>query len=687
MQRRNETKDTGYASSLLLLTVFFFLLEVSFFVQCNQAYLDDFNFVSKKIHLPWILLPDILYFFLAQLLLHAAYCCLVWAVTKLVGSMLQLSPRTTFRLGISCWLLGIVTIIVANRYFFPNSKFSDLIAVHSVIIRVLFYVLFFCCCILLCLACLRLLYVGYLLVKRYLFLRRIIFMVGSFIVLWMWFYPKQPALPWHTPIFSNRPNVIIVGIDSLRPDFLGYFDGMKQTPFLDHFLHHATVFTEAFTPLARTFPSWVGILTGQYPKQNHIRSNLVDFKTLDLSASLPAILQHYGYETVFATDETRFSNIDQHFGFDKIIAPPMGLNDFLLGTFNDFPLSNLVINSLLGQWLFPHSYANRPVYFSYQPDSFLHLVARYLQHRADKPLFLAIHFCLPHYPYLWAQQVISENIAERYQAAIQRVDQQAQDFFVLLQNLHILDHAIVIVLSDHGEAIEFAGDRITDQELFIAGENNPVQQIPKFYPPSIDDETVNQSAGHGTDVLGLTQYHTLLAFRFYGMQQIPHRDVAGIVSLLDIKPTLLTFLHIPYNPVAGNALVEVIQAHKKPPSISLFLESDFSPAAIRTIYPETRQVVLEGIEFFHVDSATARLTVKPSMEKMIISSKQYAELQGEWVLALYPQQQGGYMPILVNLVTGAWTNDLQTPFAKASPALGMLQAIRHFYQDKTINLL
>ncbi len=35
----------------------------------------------------------------------------------------------------------------------------------------------------------------------------------------------------------------------------------------------------------------------------------------------------------------------------------------------------------------------------------------------------------------------------------------------------------------------------------------------RFYPPSLDKEEVNQSAGHGTDVLGLTQYHSLLAFK------------------------------------------------------------------------------------------------------------------------------------------------------------------------------
>src|SRR5262249_27009882 len=148
--------------------------------------------------------------------------------------------------------------------------------------------------------------------------------------------------------------------------------------------------------------------------------------------------------TVFATDETRFSNIDQRYGFDQVITPPIGLNDFLLGTFNDFPLSNLLINTWLGKYLFPHSYANRPVYFTYDPDSFLNLVKPVLGEARNKLLFLAIHFCLPHHPYLWASLPANEwDVVERYQQSIVRADQQLQDFFCLLQRYHLLDHAIV----------------------------------------------------------------------------------------------------------------------------------------------------------------------------------------------------------------------------------------------------
>ena len=67
---------------------------------------------------------------------------------------------------------------------------------------------------------------------------------------------------------------------------------------------------------------------------------------------------------------------------------------------------------------------------------------------------------------------------------------------------------------------------------------------------------------------------------------------------------------------------------------------------------------------------------------MIIDSKQYADIYGEWMLALYPQDKKQQMPILINLKTGEWTNNLKSTFAQRSPALGMLKELRLFYGNE-----
>lgn len=679
-----DSNASGMFFCLLLLTSFFFLLEISFFIQCNKFYFEDFSFVTDNLKVPTSILPSIFYFIVAQLIVHLIYCLLIYVVTLLVANLFYLSSSKKIRLGIGLWILGLITVLVANQYLFPNSKFAGLTSIiffNSSVTKISLIILLCSCAVVVFLAG-----VGLILYALPLSIRKIIYtiiaIVGMSIFL---FFLLKPLSITPNIATSKQPNIILVGIDSLRPDFLSYFGYEKSTPFLDSLLKQSTVFSEAVTPLARTFPSWTGILTGKYPRQIGIRSNLAQQQHVDFSQALPMVLKRHGYETMFATDETRFSNIDKNYGFDRIITPPMGLNDFLLGTFNDFPLSNLLMNTSFGKWFFPYSYANRPVYYNYEPDSFINLVRPVLQGQRTKPLFLAIHFCLTHYPYLWASLAGNDfSVLERYEASILRVDEQLRDFFVLLKQNHLLDHALVIVLSDHGEALELPGDRITEKDLFLPAKKNKKIPIPKFYPPSLDKEEINQSAGHGTDVLGLTQYHTLLAFKLYGMGAQQNKIIPGVVSLLDIQPTIFQLMEFNQPPSGGQSLAKVIQGKikKTPEQRHIFLESDFSPEAIRTVYPETRKVILEGIQIFQINPITMRLTVKDSMNTMIISSKQYADIYGEWMLALYPQSKNDRMPILINLVTGEWTNDLHSNFAKKSPALAMLAALKEFYGNE-----
>jgi len=689
MRQLQTDKSERILFYLLFLTGFFLLLELSFFIQCNRTYLADYVFVSDNLHIPSTILPGIFYFIFAQLLVHLAYCYVIWIIVSLIKNLGFLTSNQIIPLTICTWMLGLITIFTANHYYFPNSKFvelTSLILFNQQVAKDVLIFLLICCCIVFLLALTSL-------IKSIISRSFVIPLILGLGVTFGFTYLKSGTIIEPNVATRLKPNIILVGVDSLRPDFLSYFGYEKSTPFFDSFLDQAAVFSEAVTPLARTFPSWSGILTGQYPRQIGIRSNLAQQTKLNFASSLPAILQRHGYETIFATDETRFSNIDKNYGFDSVITPPMGLNDFLIGTFNDFPLSNLLINTIIGKWLFPHSYANRPVYFTYEPDSFLNLLSPTLTQHRTKSLFLAVHFCLPHYPYLWAS--FSGNglsPRERYGLSIVRVDKQVHALFSILKQNHLLDHAIVVLLSDHGEALELPGDRITEKDLFIpSSSTNP--SVPLFYPPSLDKEEVNQSAGHGTDVLGLPQYHSVLAFQLYGVGDYQKTTLPGVVSLLDIMPTLLDLIDISTPKLGGTSLSAAIRGniHLKMhfstttmdmPLRHIFLESDFSPEAIRTVYPETRNVLLEGIELFQIDPHTTRLTVKNDMSEMIIKSKQYADIYSEWMLALYPQNKNFRMPILINLVSGKWTNDLHSPFAQHSPAQLMLAKLKAFYGDE-----
>ncbi len=690
MQMRQDQRGNNkeLLSYLLILTGFYLLLEISFFIQCNKAYLFDFNFISDHLQIPSTIYPGLAQFVFVQLSLHLLYAVLIYQnVVVFLNTVPRFNPHKIF-IAISAWIAGILFVLCANQLSFPNSKFSELTQLFIPDIAAE------CILIASAIVLLPLIILTAIISIKKLYDSGFIYSVVVLGIL-LTFAVIKPTFHFkvHDAATVSRPNIIIIGIDSLRPDSLSYFGSNNQTRFIDSFLNESSVFSEAVTPLARTFPSWTSILSGEYPKTNGVRFNLASQTLVNFDHSLPAVLRKNGYETVYATDETRFSNIDRNYEFDKIISPPVGLNDFLIGTFNDFPFSNLLVNTWIGKWLFPYSYGNRPVYFTYRPESFLNMVQSHLSTNRQKPLFLAIHFCLPHHPYIWSDLPEKNNSPiELYNASVARVDEQVARFFTLLQKSKLLDHAIVVLLSDHGEALELPGDRVTESELYVR-KGLAFAKAPKFYPPSMDAEAIDESAGHGTDVLGLTQYHSLLAFRLYGTQQNQApRLVNGVVSLLDVKPTILDLVNLKeriktafnttanQEQLAGNSLMPSIMGKQdKINPKHIFMESDYSPESIRTVYPDTRKIVLDGIQLFQIDPITTRLTVKDSMGQMIIKSKQYADIYGEWILAFYPQNNHYQMPVLVNLKTGQWTTDLSSSFAKKSPANEMYQRLKQFY--------
>ncbi len=94
----------------------------------------------------------------------------------------------------------------------------------------------------------------------------------------------------------------------------------------------------------------MSILTGRSPRSTGAMFNLIRREDVNDYPTIADLLATEGYTTVFATDEVRFSNIDESYGFDRIITPPIGAADFLIGQVGDLPLSNVVANTPLG-WI------------------------------------------------------------------------------------------------------------------------------------------------------------------------------------------------------------------------------------------------------------------------------------------------------------------------------------------------
>jgi len=447
------------------------------------------------------------------------------------------------------------------------------------------------------------------------------------------------------PGASKRPHVVIIGIDSLRNDLQVPRQGAARTPNVRSFLDHARRFSDATTPLARTYPSWMSILTGRHPVTTNARYNLMPRRLVHEGDTLGDALRQHGYRAVYATDEVRFANFDESFGFDQLITPPVGAADFLLGYAGDMPLINLVASTIAGGVLFPSNHANRAAFVTYRPDHFLRRLERELV--VDGPSFLTIHLTLAHWPYAWAgmtQPNVPEEYRNAYALAVAEVDRQFGEVLRILSDKGILDNAILVLLSDHGEALG-------------ADDDSMLRKV------GTGDEIWNSLWGHGTSVMSPNQYQVLLAMRGYGLAALPGPDLDydWPVSLEDLRPTLEEYVtgNAPGG-VDGYSLLPFMQVPERAGTLQgrvRFTETDFNtPNTLAGRY-EANGLIDEAAVYYGLDPESGWVQIREDRVPELLTRKQKAAFSSSRLLASIPGPPGHPPSYLLT--------DRQNPLPKA----------------------
>lgn len=632
----------------------------------------------------------------------------IWFVAVSLTSLFNLAPKACVWLGIFLWVIAHLALFTLNTILFPNSFFA--IAILSS--KWVEWISIGCFCLAIFGA-----YLNFFWHRQYLTVGCILLTIALSIGL-LKLYEQRSFKTLKMLNRKTQPNIILIGIDSLRPDFISYLNPKgraNNTPGIDQFLQQATIFTDSYTPLARTFPTWVSILTAKYPKFHHARNNLADPSPIVTHDTLAKRLRQAGYETFYATDEKRFSNITQAYGFDRIIGPKMGVNDFLLGGLSDFPLINVMINLSIGQFLFPYNYANRAAAITYRPDSFVQLLKRALVQRHPKPLFLALHLCLSHWPFTFAalKQNVLATEAEKYATSITAVDQQFRAILALLRQTGLLDNSIVVLLSDHGTTLGLPHDRMIKRKQY-QGDLSKIKYIPIF-PQMIHSgvegrfvmvNRLDTSFGQGDDILSLKQYKVVLAWRRFGQNVFVQKPIKIQSSLLDIAPTILDLLHLRALPnVNGFSLAAYLRGQKTPLPLTpapFYFETGHSISEIQTNNIFINQVVARAIGLYRINPQNSTLFIDPRADSTINVSKERAMLLGDWYLARFPAKtqfklksalqdktQLTLTPItmppffvLVELCSGKWTIGFSSSLAKRAPVDRLLQNFYAFYGDE-----
>ena len=114
---------------------------------------------------------------------------------------------------------------------------------------------------------------------------------------------------------SDRPNLILISIDTLRADHLSCYGYDRNTsPNIDRFARDGVLFTNTIAQSSWTLPSHMSMLTGLYPSGHGVLSK--HNKLGDEHLTVAEILQNAGYETAAITDRVYLSQRYGYQGFD-----------------------------------------------------------------------------------------------------------------------------------------------------------------------------------------------------------------------------------------------------------------------------------------------------------------------------------------------------------------------------------
>lgn len=344
--------------------------------------------------------------------------------------------------------------------------------------------------------------------------------VFAFFVVFACFIKYSDNIDLHAHPESRR-NIILIGVDSLSANAFENYG--HNFPNLYKLMADSERYVNAYTPLGRTFPAWVSTLSGNYPAEHGAFFNLRKTEKVDKSRLITFELHKLGYKNIFAIDERRFAHIDRSFGFDEVIGPKAGVLDFVMQRFNDSPLTNALLQFEFSHNLLPFSRINTASYTNYDSKGFTNRIERATNNAGR--IFLATHFESAHFPFKsrhFTEPVTHENLMlSQHLTALTAVDRQIGELMRGLERNGHLKEALIIILSDHGEAL---GEE--EKGLNISGNG---------FALSVYGHGANLLSDHANRiVLGKIEYREGKVVNKSGLKY-------GSVSLTDIKQTLSNY--------------------------------------------------------------------------------------------------------------------------------------------------
>jgi arylsulfatase A-like enzyme/Flp pilus assembly protein TadD len=233
---------------------------------------------------------------------------------------------------------------------------------------------------------------------------------------------------------ANQPNVILITLDTVRADRMGFL-GSKNglTPQLDALATQSVVFEHAYSQAPITPVSHATILTGTYPQYHGIR-NFGD-RLPPSVPFLPDILHAQGYHTGAFVG--------------SIILDPK--NGFASGFERGFDVYDAGFHR-------QKTGERREASMQRRGDVTLEHVLEWLGQQQGGPFFLWFHLWDAHDPYNPPEPFRSRFPGAPYNGSIAYVDATVGKLLEYLRNQGLYDNALIAVAADHGESLGEHGE-------------------------------------------------------------------------------------------------------------------------------------------------------------------------------------------------------------------------------------
>ena len=350
------------------------------------------------------------------------------------------------------------------------------------------------------------------------------------------------------------PSVVMFSLDTMRGDHAGFLGYERDTtPFLDELATESIIFERAYTTMSWTLIAHMSLLTGVYPSQHKVWTD-----ESVLPQSVPTLAQRLkdkGYYTM-------------GFHFPGWLNPEFGFGrDFdVYEMHNNVEEARDHIRKALAErpknrpyFLFVHLFdihngdlvlEPSPLYKTPEPygDFFLEGATETLKDTSSKHLWDRIQKRLP--------KEKRDAVVAQYDGGIRYVDDSLRAIWNEWSEPHGFDDAVVVVTSDHGEGLA---------------------------------ERRFQYQGHGS-VFEEGLRVPLLIRLPDGSRQ--NERVTGMVSHVDIVPTLLDYLGEPADPnlpgfslLDGRPADEIIVAQR--PDIHVILQWPYKLTGAQPGNPKT----------------------------------------------------------------------------------------------------